>query len=319
MTYQAPVGPDERARLKRLAYLRDIGVGGYTSSTPVRARVRFLHDELGVTYDTIADRSGVDAETVKMHYRGYRWPDLAQVTTCTKGTERRILGARFSPSDGYRFPAVGIRRRLQALQAAGFTLAVTSGLVERDTRQVHATMSGRTNKHFVTSPFAQAVITAYDKLQYARPEDWGVAPRASAHALTRSRANSYAPPTCWDQDTIDDPDAVPEWTGACGTPLGYRIHRREGIPVCPPCQAADGARDKDAPGGLPGFSPGKLRALREDRGLSRRQLSDAVGVDDSTVYYWETGRSAPSRQNKIDLLLSVLGATIEDLCESEDA
>jgi DNA-binding XRE family transcriptional regulator len=307
LTYRAPVSPAERARLKRQAYLRDIGVGGYTDAAPIQSRIRFLHDELGITYDTIADRSGADVETVKMHYRGFRWPDKEPVTTCVKETERKILGARFTPADGYKFPAVGIRRRLQALQAAGFTLAVVAELTEKDIRQVHATMSGKTNKHFVTTPFAQAVITAYEKLETADPKDWGVKPQAYGQAKTRAKANGYVGPGCWDDDTIDDPDALPEYTGSCGTSAGWEIHKRDKIPLCPPCEAAGD--------GKPHFSGTKLRALREKAGYSRRMITDRLGMDESTIFYWETGRSTPRRKMKLDLVLQLLDATYEDVCE----
>ena len=43
--------------------------------------------------------------------------------------------------------------------------------------------------------------------------------------------------------------------------------------------------------------PEQLKAYRRVYGLSQRQLADALGVDDSTVRTWETGRNRPSREN----------------------
>ncbi|MCZ0974983.1 hypothetical protein O1L55_34520 [Streptomyces albulus] len=37
---------------------------------------------------------------------------------------------------------------------------------------------------------------------------------------------------------LDDPAAIPEWTGCCGTDRGYHLHRAEHLPMCSPCQGA---------------------------------------------------------------------------------
>src|SRR5690606_40281199 len=42
--------------------------------------------------------------------------------------------------------------------------------------------------------------------------------------------------------SIDDPDAFPEWTGACGTVHGRQVHMREKIPMCDPCRKAHAER-----------------------------------------------------------------------------
>lgn len=255
----------------------------------------------------MAERSGVDVETLKMHYRGFRWPDKQPVVVCFKRTERLFLTARFSAGDGYRYPSVGIRRRLQALQAAGFTLAVVASLVDdKDVRQIHATMCGKTNAHFVTAPYATAIITAYDKLYVAQPVDWGVTPRSVAYAKTVAAKNNYAPPGCWDEDTIDDPDAFPEWTGACGTLNGVRIHRRDGIPLCPACSNLED--------GKPVFSIAKFQAVRASRGLTVGALERLAGTTAALVYHWEKGHSTPNQEH-LERVLSVLDVTFEEVCE----
>lgn len=296
----------DRARLKRLAYLRDTGVNGYTDAAPTQARIRSLHSR-GITFGAIGERAGIDIETVKMQYRGFRWPDRAPVTACFKRTERAILGARFTPADGYRFPTVGVRRRLQALQAAGFTLAVVRELTGKDIKQIHATMSGKSNWTFITAANAQLFIGAYSKLQCGRPEDWGVGAPKIALTKTRAGKNGYAPPTCWDDDTIDDPDAFPEWTGECGTTVGYRVHEREGIPFCGPCLSA--APESDLV-----FSGAKLKELRLARGLSQGALEKKIGFGKGQLHHWESGRNVP-RKGPLAALMSELDVTFEDVSE----
>jgi hypothetical protein len=51
----------------------------------------------------------------------------------------------------------------------------------------------------------EAVAAAYDALSMKLPPDTGISRQVRAHAERRG----WAPPLAWDDDTIDDPDAVP--------------------------------------------------------------------------------------------------------------
>lgn len=307
-----------RAHAKRLAYLRAVGVGGYTDAGPVQRRIRFLHDQLRISLASIAERMGTDKETIKAHYHGINRKIDEPLTKCTRVVERKVLTARFIPADSYRFPAVGIRRRLQALQCAGYPLKVISGLTGKTIAQIHATMCGKSSRGFVLRENAELFIAAYDKLQFTSPEEWGVEPVPIKQTRTRSRKNGYAPATCWDPDTIDDPDVFAEWTGMCGSIEGHRIHRREGIPMCGPCREAMKLKPAVPTGTIYGFSHRKMTEARERRGFTKAQLARLIGVHETTVYYWEAGQARPSRQDKIELILSALDVTIEELTESED-
>jgi transcriptional regulator with XRE-family HTH domain len=59
------------------------------------------------------------------------------------------------------------------------------------------------------------------------------------------------------------------------------------------------ARPAPAPGGdLDGLPfPAQMRRLRELHGLSLEKLAQRLGVSRQTVWYWERGRSLPSREN----------------------
>lgn len=41
----------------------------------------------------------------------------------------------------------------------------------------------------------------------------------------------------------------------------------------------------------------RIRAWRVKARLSVKELAEAVGVDDSAVYHWESGRAAPRSEN----------------------
>ena len=56
----------------------------------------------------------------------------------------------------------------------------------------------------------------------------------------------------------------------------------------------------------------KIREYREKRGLTGAQLAQRVGVDDTTVCAWESGRINP-RAEKLPRLADALGCTIDEL------
>ncbi|MEU9498200.1 hypothetical protein [Streptomyces sp. NPDC048196] len=135
--------------------------------------------------------------------------------------------------------ATGTTRRLQALGAAGWPqhhLAVRLGMSDGN---FGATL--RRDRVIVRT--ARAVRGLYDELWRADPREHGVDSQAYSRARNHAAAERWAPVGTWDDDTIDDPAAFPDWTGRCSTAEGYNDHRRLGIPICPPCREA-GARDR---------------------------------------------------------------------------
>ena len=65
----------------------------------------------------------------------------------------------------------------------------------------------------------------------------------------------------------------------------------------------------------------KIKALRDQRGMTLEQVGDLVGVGKSTVRKWESGQIANMRRDKIALLAKALGVTPGFLMgwEDEDA
>ena len=56
----------------------------------------------------------------------------------------------------------------------------------------------------------------------------------------------------------------------------------------------------------------KIRELREQRGLTRAQVAEALDVTETAVYKWETGKAYPSADN-LPLLAEALHCTIDAL------
>ena len=53
----------------------------------------------------------------------------------------------------------------------------------------------------------------------------------------------------------------------------------------------------------------RIKALRQEKGLTLEQVADVVGVGKSTVRKWETGMIANMKRDKIALLAKALGTT----------
>ena len=128
-------------------------------------------------------------------------------------------------------PALGIIRRIRALCRAGYPIRWTAQQASCSNRHIYEILNG--------------TVTAVDRQLadrfaevYARHE---ATPGPSNPARMAAASKDWTGPDGWDPDSIDDPDAHPDWTGHCGTDRGWWTHRIERIPVCPPCQAAHDA------------------------------------------------------------------------------
>ncbi|MEW2300240.1 hypothetical protein AB0958_09695 [Streptomyces sp. NPDC006655] len=132
--------------------------------------------------------------------------------------------------------AVGTRRRLQALAVAGWPLA----RIARETGETPGALALALTPTAatVTVSTARAVAAFYTRYQLASPGLHGVSHVHARQAREKATRAGWAPHGVWDDDTIDDPAARPEWTGHCGTTRGAELHERHNIPLCPPCEAA---------------------------------------------------------------------------------
>lgn len=298
----------DRRRERHLEYLRAQGLAGFVPAGPVRDRLRFLHDRRGITFDRLAEKIGLDRETILMQYRGTNKTG-ARIKSCEMKTERLVLGARFTREDMAWAPALGVRRRLQALYAVGYTGPFLAERLPTANYQIlHNTMSGKKSRGLVKAEFADAVSLLYDKLYDTDPVEAGVLAQASSRARTYAARHQYAPPSCWDSDTLDDPEAIPEWTGKCGTVWGVRIHETEGIPLCPPCAGARGATDVE-------LSGPKLLAARLRRGWSQERVAQESGIKVDQYRSWERGRTKPRYPEQLDRVMAVLDVTFDEVAE----
>ena len=128
----------------------------------------------------------------------------------------------------------GTRRRLHALVAGGWPQQHLAGQLGM-TASNFGTMLRR--EHVLVRR-ARAVRGLYDALWRANPAEYGASPAGITRARQHAAAQGWAPVGAWDDDSIDDPAAFPDWTGQCGTAEGYAAHQRREIPYCQPCRDA---------------------------------------------------------------------------------
>lgn len=142
------------------------------------------------------DRSACLAEKHGEYWHYDRWgcrcPDARHASLIRR---RRIRKGVHPPGN---IPAVGTRRRLQALAAMGWpaeTLAVEAGISVRTIRSLYG------EAPTVRRSVAAAVAATYDRL--CLHEGPGRLCR------TRARNRGWLTALAWDDDTIDDPKARP--------------------------------------------------------------------------------------------------------------
>ena len=286
---------------KRRAYLRSVGRPSKLRDDEfrkVQSRLKGFKAR-GMSYAQMADQVELPANTVRFA--------CTSRTGMFRSTAESLARVRFEPpAPTAPVDPTGSRRRLQALRRDGFSLPLIAEQANLGKRSLWKLADGRCK--YVLASTSTAIAELYDQLESKTPGDFGVTRREVTFVSTFAAKRGYAPRHCWDPDTIDDPEAIPEWTGACGTAEGLRIHQREGIPACPPCSKVN-----LGPGaGAIVLNPEKLKAARDKRGLSHQEIGDLLGVHNSTVHYWETGRSGPRSRNLIDRYLAILDLNPED-------
>lgn len=189
----------------------------FVDAQPVRDHLALL-GEFGIGWMRAATLAGLPAGTVnKVLYGTPKRPPNRHVRP---ETAARILALRPSLdllADNARTPAVGTRRRVQALMGCGFT---QSYLAER-LGSHHTNFRRVLTSRYVFARTARAVAALYDELWDADPLQHAITPRGAATAAAIAQRDGWPPPAAWDDDTIDDPNALPD--------LGDAVSRQDAL------------------------------------------------------------------------------------------
>lgn len=228
---------DRATRKKHVHYLKMTGRSLTVPPGPSIKRVQHLHDVEGMTFQDIADAIGTGRKSITDLYHERRGDGTWQLKSVKRSTEEALLQVR-PPKDMHKdkplphsalLRAHGARRRLDALSCEGFPLEwLAEDRLKINKHNVHRLFMPSLDREFIRAAIMVRVKNLYIDLDGKTPDDFGI-PQGSQN-LTRTFAvrREAAPRHCWDDDTIDDPDAIAEWTGHCGTMQGYYIHKREG-------------------------------------------------------------------------------------------
>lgn len=213
-----------------------------------RVHVTRLYNR-GMSYNQIAATAPNDMNETTVAKVVNRWTE-----TIHRDTYNALMRTYYVAPQGWRtgrkMDPVGVRRRMQALVADGFGYNVLGGVMGISLQAVFQLCTREAPAHASTYGY---VVPVFEKLEGKDPLAYGATKLGVSRAKGTARRHLWAPSVCWDADTIDNPDAFPEWTGACGTVTGYNLHRSEQVHVksmvdkngqtrltvlCEPCCAA---------------------------------------------------------------------------------
>lgn len=229
---------NQRTRL--LAYGR---WAPYVDAEPVRAHIHYLRS-CGMGLRAIAAAAEVDRRRLQSILNGRRERGAGPQEGVRPATAAAVLAVEPTLDNLGActvINAVGTTRRLQALVAVGWpqmTLADEMGWTPTN-------LTVLINAGTVTVKTARLVRTVYDRLWNVDPLTRGASLGGITGAKRRAFEARWAPVGAWDDDTIDDPAAFPDWTGRCGTPEGYDAHYPSRIPICEPCRQAAAVRRRE--------------------------------------------------------------------------
>jgi hypothetical protein len=287
---------ERRRQLANRAHkLRNMGKPRRVLPHEYRQAVEILkraHDERGMTYRQIGYQLELCDSTLGKHLSG-------QGETMYRETYERIL--RLQPEmierqkdrhSGGHVSLVGSQRRLRALMAMGWGMKTVAPIIGMDVRNLAKILLGKVR--YVYAATAEDIKIGYDKLITMDPFEHSPQISAVKNVKRQAAERLYPGPECWDDDTIDDPDAVPEWTGACGTAEGYYLHLKYEILIkwsnapsgkrrrvlCQPCVNAR-AETEGLVNGVMTDEDAIKEALRNHR--THRDIAADFGVSTRTV------------------------------------
>ncbi|MBD0743514.1 hypothetical protein [Streptomyces sp. CBMA152] len=207
----------------------------FTDAEPVRQHVRAIQ-ATGMSLANLSTAANVSGGTLDhLLYGGQGRPPAALIRIESAGKLLNYWPKLDDYVDGAVISAAGTARRLQALAVIGWP--VQSIHRQLGFGNVKTIEHARIREH-VTARLARAVRDLYRWASIGTAEDHGITPWIAVRCRNQAASHGWYGPAAWDDDSIDNPEALPDWTGHCGTDRGWWHHTLEHIPMCPRCQGA---------------------------------------------------------------------------------
>lgn len=180
----------------------------FVDAEPARRHVAAMR-ATGMSVAGIVHHTGVNSGSLDhLIYGKPPYPPARKIRT---ETARAILD--FWPTlddyeDGAIVDGTGTRRRFQALNMLGWPASAMHAHIAHISSQAVERL--RTAER-VTARTARSVRDFYADVSGKPAEHYGVASWLAARTRTYAARNAYAGPAAWDDDVIDDPQAVPDF------------------------------------------------------------------------------------------------------------
>lgn len=179
----------------------------FTAAQPVRDHVNALR-AAGMSPARISERTGVGVGTLNYLLFGEPgYPVPAQIRTESAQILMAFWPALNDYADGARIDETATLRRIQALATMGW---LPTEIAKRTPLSKHTFFNMRPGRR-VTAAVARVVRDFYQEYADKPAEDCGVSQRSARYSRTWAKANGYAAPIAWDDDTIEDANAEPNY------------------------------------------------------------------------------------------------------------
>lgn len=206
----------------------------FVPAEPARRHIQSLM-EYGISIERMAEVSGLRPAVLSRIIYDFTDRPMAKKIRTETADKIFAIKPRFEYiHDRHHVDGTATRRRLQALAAIGYPFRGMGEFLP-----LHPAQVGRTARSArVEAGTHRAVAAAYSQLAGCDPVTRGIRPGAALRVRRLAAAQGWAPPIAWDDDTIGDPEAQPDWTGHCGTDRGWWMHRLQQLTVCTRCEKA---------------------------------------------------------------------------------
>lgn len=180
--------------------------GRLVDATPVRRHIQWLQSE-GVTLYKLAYTTGVPRQELRDFLYPCPGKNRGRRLRTSPETAARILAVTPDNCRSGKTSAVGTRRRIQALAAAGWTLkyvTADAGISVYD-------VSRLLRRDTVLVSTAKAVAVTFERLKRQRPERNGIDEVMAKRTRNRAAEEKWPTINYWADrmDVIDDPDFEP--------------------------------------------------------------------------------------------------------------